>query len=391
MDSNNLRSICAKIFDLSQEDIELSVHRLSGISNQIAKVEIRLNKVEETLYVLFKQFGLISKIVDRDLETQIITHLANKGLGPKVFLTDNQIYRAEEYIQDTRSLRNSQCLLPGILNQVFNYFYELTSLGGFKFSSSIIQNETKLNYMGRLYETNTTNYMSFLRDMRQIAVEKINKFKEDFDNMATNHLSKEEIAKARSEVNEFANVVYNCEEYIKILTPEKSFLVLSHNDAHPGNILYHEQTDKIYLIDHEYASYNLFGFDLLDYFIETIYTLDAPEYPFWERFSKFDEIFTHKYFKIYEEFCNGFFLRFGSEMTLTGIDIEKIKLEVLKEDYYRRVISISSVYWSVFAAVYLDYEDWRKGQTYNYLSSGLDRYKIALFCFPNLNKNQKDI
>lgn len=78
-------------------------------------------------------------------------------------------------------------------------------------------------------------------------------------------------------------------------------------------------------------------------------------------------------------------------MTLTGIDIEKIKLEVLKEDYYRRVISISSVYWSVFAAVYLDYEDWRKGQTYNYLSFGLDRHKIALFCFPNLNTKKESI
>lgn len=66
-----------------------------------------------------------------------------------------------------------------------------------------------------------------------------------------------------------------------ILTKCHSLVVFCHNDIHSANIIYNEETDKINLIDYEYAGPNYLAFDIANHFCEFagVENVDYSLYP----------------------------------------------------------------------------------------------------------------
>eukprot|EP01087_Luapelamoeba_hula_P021631 TRINITY_DN75_c4_g2_i1.p1 TRINITY_DN75_c4_g2~~TRINITY_DN75_c4_g2_i1.p1 ORF type:complete len:429 (-),score=69.88 TRINITY_DN75_c4_g2_i1:156-1442(-) len=77
--------------------------------------------------------------------------------------------------------------------------------------------------------------------------------------------------------------------------------VFCHNDANPNNIIYHEKSNSMMLIDHEYASYNYRGYELGNHFNEyTGYDLVWENYPKKEA----QYAFLRRYLAVYATLWN---------------------------------------------------------------------------------------
>ena len=102
---NNLRKYVQKYYHINgtSKYIGVTLKNLGGLSN-INFVATITNKStnERICIILYRHFGEISDVVDRDLETMIIEQLANKGIGPKIYYNDpNNKFRLNEYLEDT--------------------------------------------------------------------------------------------------------------------------------------------------------------------------------------------------------------------------------------------------------------------------------------------------
>ena len=88
---SNLRKYIQKFYhiNISTKYIGVTLKNLGGLSN-INFVATITNKStnERICIILYRHFGEISDVVDRDLETMIIEQLANKGIGPKIYYND---------------------------------------------------------------------------------------------------------------------------------------------------------------------------------------------------------------------------------------------------------------------------------------------------------------
>ncbi len=67
------------------------------------------------------------------------------------------------------------------------------------------------------------------------------------------------------ELSQYENEIHNIFQNYK---PKK--MVLSHNDLVPGNFLFNDETDKVYLIDFEYSNINDHLFDIASFISETL-------------------------------------------------------------------------------------------------------------------------
>src|SRR5690348_5819078 len=97
---NSVKSFITRQFGIQDyNDINVTFERLNGLSNAIFLVKI-INKTTGSLIhqIIYRSFGEISDLVDRDLETKIIHNLSKKGITPKIYETDNQTYRIEEFV-----------------------------------------------------------------------------------------------------------------------------------------------------------------------------------------------------------------------------------------------------------------------------------------------------
>ena len=71
-------------------------------------------------------------------------------------------------------------------------------------------------------------------------------------------------------------------DFVKSLLKECcSPVVLCHNDVHSANIIYHEETDSIKLVDYEFAGPNYAAFDIANHFCKFagVHSVDYSRYP----------------------------------------------------------------------------------------------------------------
>ena len=153
--------------------------------------------------------------------------------------------------------------------------------------------------------------------------------------------------------------------------------MINHNDAHPLNILHTPKYEKIVLCDFEYSSYNLLGFDIANYLNESLFLLQADNFPFYQYITKGKnvEYSEDKYFEVYLSFFENFekdnLDKFKDFKGFEGI-INKCKTK----DYYYRLIGLSSLFWFIFAIIYFDFDSINTKSGYDYFNFAYDKVNI---------------
>ena len=71
-----IKSFIINSYNIEEKDFEISLKNLGGLSNKNFIVTITNTTTKEIIdQILYRKFGEISDVVDRDLETMIINNL----------------------------------------------------------------------------------------------------------------------------------------------------------------------------------------------------------------------------------------------------------------------------------------------------------------------------
>lgn len=417
------------ICNISEANINLK--SISGISNDIYKVDLILNTEANNEYkipvisLLFRWFGKISNLVDRQLETKIMIGLNNANLGPSILETDNKTYRVEEYIYNSRNVLNNELLDLSTINQIFNIlmnFYKIDDNQKYISISNISNNQSTkyvknncnsnsynhissistkskissnsndelehvnlhkkvdynsvykylvYDYLIKEKESNIFNFAIRLKKMAEISLET---FKNNYlKDKNVSNLSEEFTLELDLKLKKIDTILAESMEGILDTVPDFPIIVLSHNDIHPGNLIINDN-NKIFLIDHEYSCYNYLGFDIANFLLESIFTLSWNEFPYYKQFENYDILRSNRYYDIYYNFINKYFDAYSNLLKSNSINIENAKKEYLNRKTLYNLIGTCSIYWTLYAIFYIDYNNYKKKSDFDYLNYSILRY-----------------
>jgi hypothetical protein len=153
-------------------------------------------------------------------------------------------------------------------------------------------------------------------------------------------------------------------------------MVISHNDAHVLNAMTKADYSKVYLFDHEYASYNFLGFDMANYNIESFFILEDQNFPFYKNFiTKFEEFGNDIRFDAYIKFID----KFSSEkkhLFEEYTNFDKLIEESKSKEYYFKMISMSALMWFAFGVIYFDFKSIDTKIGFDYFHFAIDRLSV---------------
>ena len=366
---------------------DLEVLRLSGISNQTFKISINssteINNKESCEFayksLIYKIFGRINSLVDRDLEMSLIKEFSSKKIGPNVYSTDNKTFRIEEYLENTRNITHSEIFEEVYLSQIIDRFLCINQVSD-KNYFSYLGFQDKYQGFKQLANEKTTNIFNFSNGMRDLAQISIENFEKEIQN-DMNFFTPEEYNNLTKDISFIKSKVDASIEEIIQLSPSNWIFTINHNDAHPCNIIVNE--DKlVYLIDLEYGGYNFLGFDIANFLLESIFTLDHFEFPFWKQFEGYNKYDSKKYLDIWRQYINKYFeinksyLEEELNKRNINLSIKELMQEYLQERTYRNIMAISSIYWFLYAVLYINYKEFKEKSNFDYFSYSIKRYSI---------------
>ena len=239
------------------------------MSNDIYHVIYKRKNDNEIIYeVCYRNFGEIGELVNRELETFIIKSLSDKKLGPKIIDNDISTYRIDEYINDSQPLPHEILKTEKILKKIIKLFlcyneilpvykYEIINKNNFQVKYDIFNHNVN----------NINNNVNNIQNIIELCIKKmLPKGLKALENFKVNLKNKNDLT-----VNKKFENIYNFANNLKQIFfsnfPEKFFFILNHNDTLRENLLLKE--DEILIIDHEYGSLNLPGFDIVNYLVES--------------------------------------------------------------------------------------------------------------------------
>jgi len=323
----NLKNHFLSKFHLTSfEDYSIELDKLNSLSNDIYHVIYKRKNDNEIIYeVCYRNFGEIGELVNRELETFIIKSLSDKKLGPKII--------------DKNDFKVKYDILNNNINNINN-----------------IQNIIEL----------------CIKKMLPKGLKALKNFKVNLKN--NNDLT----------VNKKFKNIYNFANNIKHIFfsnfPEKFFFILNHNDTLRENLLLKD--DKIFIIDHEYGSLNLPGFDIVNYLVESNfdYSREINFIP--------EEIDLNYYYEIFLKYINELEKNENiNEFKRTNEGMNFFN-EIKTMNYFLRLNILDNILWFIFALIYFNYEKFIKNIGFNYFQHAYDRtiyYEKILEFKKNLN------
>lgn len=331
--------------------------------------------------IIFKVFGKIGEIVDRELEYKIINGLSKFQLGPKLLSTDNTNFRAEEFLQNCRNISHSELLEERYLDQIIHTFILINSFGDEKRYYKYINAFDKQEFYKFLLTDNTSNIYNFTKRMRDLAYISLNEFEnelsldKDFWLEPNFNTLTDQIKSIRNKLNSSIETMIN-------LAPNYPILVLSHNDGHSANILIQDDR-KLLLIDHEFCSYNYLGFDIANYLFETNFKYDFNKNK--KEFFGYEVYFKKEYLLVYQTYIKKYFAKNSDKLNCLDPNLSLSFLEelYLQKSFYFNYLSFISIYWFIFAIAYLKYSKFKLKSEYDYFNYSLLYYSV----FEYINKD----
>jgi thiamine kinase-like enzyme len=189
----------------------------------------------------------------------------------------------------------------------------------------------------------------------------------------------------QKELNYMLNFSNNLLDIFYSVFPLNGYLTLNHNDTLRLNFL--QKDDKILIIDHEYGSLNLPGFDIVNYLVESNFD-SSPEYIFVK-----DDIDFNKYYNIYLGFLKEFEKSKKHSYFFTSEEGKK-QLNIYKSyEYFSNLIVLDIILWFVFGLIYFDFNKFVKNEGFNYFKYSYDRivYYDLLMKFNESRNESKSI
>ena len=216
----------------------------------------------------------------------------------------------------------------------------------------IVLNHYKLiqidnNDNGRKIDLTKNQYEKIVNDLYERAITSFQNFYDKF----TKKYSKEKNNKEYNDVELVKNYLENFKKIFNDNFQSKGFLVINHGDVFRDNILFREKDEKIFLIDHEYFTLNLLGYDIAFYLVESFIKYD-PELE-----CEFDKLNFDNIFPIYQNFVYKFIE--SNKLILEKVEFGKEFLELIKtKEYFIRLMNDVNLYLFIWTIGNINFENW---------------------------------
>lgn len=379
--------------DREQGLITMNIKKLDGLSNTNYHVTISNNTTNEILsQVVYRKFGEISDVVDRELETFIIKSLSNKGIGPKIYLHDSQMrFRIDEFMVDTTPIPDNLKFESKILDQIIKILVSYSLISNVceykticetqkeKFSISMAPLPSKNTSSKGLHihqkRIKHTIFDQCMKDMYQKAFKGWETFSQEFKTKVLRENNEMEYEK----LMKFEYYMRNFHEIYSKVFPSHGLLILNHNDVHRLNLIVNQKTHKMYILDHEYASMNQIGNDIANFMNESIFNY-SPDYSFHPNTINFDFFYSTylKYLKVFYTKHEYIFKdENGKEM------FETIKAR----KYYINLHCCLNLFWLLYCGIYLNFYDYIDSKGFSYFQHGIDRIEFYEKALKELEKD----
>ena len=352
--------LSSKKYKEKKYNINIELKEIGGLSNLNYMGIIKDFSTNEVLeYIFYRQycskFGCLSDSINHEQESKITQYLSEKNYGPKFLFEEKNIFCISEFIINTKSLPIEKYYDENIIEQL------CTILNYFTTFSHIYKYETNNNSIKILPIHDNDNNNERKIDITKIQYEKIvgdlyEKAKISFQNFYDKFMHKYTKEKNSNEYNDVELVKEYLENFKKIYNENfksRGFLAINHGDVFCDNILYREKDEKIFLIDHEYFTLNLIGYDIAFYLVES-FVKYKPKLEM-----EFGKIDFDIIFPIYENYINKFITNyhlilekeeFGKEFLLT------IKIK----EYFIRLINDVNLYLFIWTIGNINFDNWEK-------------------------------
>jgi len=327
------------------------------LSNLIWKVTALVDEVEPKA-LIYRKFGEVTGVFDRDRENHIFSELSKSKLGPLSYASSSE-FRIEEFCE----------------NEPVN-------------KSDIREEAGRRRLAMELAKFHSTEIPAIKQDPFILKVLRDGLFDKDFEKKVstTEFTETEDIM-----LDEIKNAIFSQEErdfLIDLLPKTSKSIVFSHNDLHSGNILRLKDNNRLLLIDCEYNDYNYRGFDIANIFVEAMLDYSHPVEPFYavnedlspseaelKEFIKYYAFFTMFPEKHDDEdtekilrspslidayvLANGKKKEFEDEVNELWYEVQVCKL-------------LSNYYWVIWSVIFSKKAEIK----FDYISYGLDRLKL---------------
>ena len=369
-----IQNTSEEIKNLEEDRILMTFDKLDGMCNQNYLVTVSEKNPKKILFQLvYKKFGIISKIGEHILESKIIEYLSKRNVGPKLYL-EKKNYRLMEYINETRHIEKELLFNERILNQlslileIYNNFTSIYSyqIEDHKIKIEPLEVDNSSSFEG--IKVTKTYYDNIINTIYKKAKNSFIKFQNEFLQKIP-LIGNEQSYKI---VNKFKYYLDHFQENFDKFYPKEGFLVMCHNDVNRYNFIQKISDGKLYCLDHEYASLNLPGYDIADYFNETNFNF-VPTYLF-----TFGEINYEKYFEFYSQFIIKFI---ESHEFLSKAKRGKEFIEyITTKKYYLYLHQIINYFWFLCCITYLDFKSWflDKKKSFYIANDLLQFYELGL-------------
>ena len=366
-----IKSFIINSYNIEEKDFEISLKNLGGLSNKNFIVTITNTTTKEIIdQILYRKFGEISDVVDRDLETMIINNLSKKGIAPKIYEVDTKDnFRIEQFLSNTSPIKKIDEFDNNIIKQIIKILNNYSLIANL-YKYEILNNEIIYNPIFLNDDENDKN-------KRKISTDMFNKCMNEMYNKALNNFkifSDEFIKKIPRESNkklylDFEKLDYYMRNYRNIFLevfPKNGYMVLCHNDIHRLNLIIRENDKKVFLLDHEYACLNLIGNDFANYMNESCYIYEK-EYQFTK-----ENIDFEKYYNLYKLYIKEFI---NTYKFMNNIEEYKFFLnEIQTKKYYLKLHCVINLFWFLYCIIYLNFEKWNKDkENFFYFIHGIHR------------------
>lgn len=354
---------------------DIIINRINEITNSIFEIRIYYKTTNE-LYdrVIYKKFSKISKSCSNKIEQSIFNSLSKKGFGPKILYIDpNHTFRIEECSSRNFSLKKNQQFQSDIIEQIIQIIVSYSLIANiFSFTLKCddqLNSKFKIliNALNKKTENDSLPENNFF-DMcfKDLYLRSLNCFKQFGEKFrkrcikCTNKTIFEEFQKLEFFMNNFKLLFKNA-------FPEKSFMVLNHNDFGKRKIIVLDD-NKVNVIENDFSSLNLIGFDFVNYLNESVFNY-IPNYEFNE-----DELDLDDCYLIYLKFINKF-EEFHSELKESE-EGKKILDEIKSKNYYLNLHCLINIFWVLHCSLYLNHDKFINNEGFNYFNHAIDRIKL---------------
>ena len=362
--------------------IGVELKKIGGLSNinYIAVVK-DMSTNERIAQILYRKFGALSKSVNHELETTIISYLAKKGIGPKLIYEEpDGSFRLVEYLEGTSTISKIKGLEPKFLDKLIPIIVSYNMIS-YTYKYEIQNNKISLNPIedgipDKRLSVTKNQYSTCVDEWLVKGFQCYKKFTDQFKEK----VSREKEPKEWAEMELVQDYLDNFIKEFNRNFPSKGYIVLCHNDTHRLNLLLRKKDQHLFILDHEYAYLNLPGNDMANYLNETFLFNYEPEY-----YCLFDKVDFDKGYQIYLKFVEQFIqCHKFMENTKEGKDFLKFMRTKKYFIYLNNIINLFYFLWSV---CYVDFPTWEKDHYGEYyFVHAVDRIKVYIKGMEELKK-----